>query len=250
MADFNLPNEIWCKIFSYLPLKPKKNATATCKLWSRLIREDPNLSGHILVSWYNMKTALETLQWNWLNWPALKTLELNKFKLVDSKEAIQNIIKTLSLRKCPPNIEEFLFNVDLTPIQTNDQILLKYQPSTDQIFGLGQELVSIQKWNEYESNRKALIWLESLREPAVWYWPTPPPTAMVQLGQQILAELAQGPLNDPLLLLASPAFLTFRRLGDEYIGFQPHRHPRPTDPEVVEYIDLDEFLDECNLQWP
>ena len=29
MADFYLPNEIWREIFSYLPLAPKKNATAT-----------------------------------------------------------------------------------------------------------------------------------------------------------------------------------------------------------------------------
>ena len=68
MVDFNLPNEIWCMIFSYLPLEHKKNATATCKLWFRLIREDPKLSGYILISWNNMETALDTLQWNWSNW--------------------------------------------------------------------------------------------------------------------------------------------------------------------------------------
>ena len=50
MADFDLPNEIWCKNFSYLPFEPKKNATATCKLWFRLIREDPKISGYILIS--------------------------------------------------------------------------------------------------------------------------------------------------------------------------------------------------------
>ena len=252
MADFNLPNEIWCQIFSYLPLEPKKNATATCKLWYRLIREDPKLSGHILISRHNMETALDTLQWNWSNWPALKTLELNKLEIVeDLRESIQNVIEKLSLKDhCPSSLEEVLFDDYITPLQINGQTTLKYQPHNDQIFGLGQELFSIQKWDEYESNRKALTWLESLREPAVWYWPTPPPTAMVQLGQQILAELAPGPLNDPLLLLASPAFLTFRRLGGEYIMLQPHPHPQPRDPEVVEYIDLDEFLDECNLQWP
>ena len=124
MADFNLPNEIWCMIFSNLPFEPKKNATATCKLWFKLIREDPNLSGCILVSCYNMGTALETLQWNWSNWPALKTFELKEFKLIDSREAIQNIIKTLSLKECPLNFEEVLFNVDLTPIRTNGLSLL------------------------------------------------------------------------------------------------------------------------------
>ena len=49
MPAFDLPNEIWCKIFSYLPFQPKKNATATCKLWFRLIREDPKISRYILI---------------------------------------------------------------------------------------------------------------------------------------------------------------------------------------------------------
>ena len=139
MADFNLPNEIWCKIFSYLPLEPKKNATATCKLWSSLIRQDPKLSGHILISLHNMETALETKQWNWSKWPALKMLELTKLELVEeSRESIQNVIEKLSLKdNCPASLEEVLFDVDLAHIQTNGQ--LKYKTYTDQIFGLGQE---------------------------------------------------------------------------------------------------------------
>ena len=99
MADFNLPNEIWCMIFSYLPLAPKKNATATCKLWSRLIREDSKLSGHISISWYNMKTALEKSQWNWSNWPALEIFELNKLEFIeDSRLSVRNVIYKLSLK--------------------------------------------------------------------------------------------------------------------------------------------------------
>ena len=91
MSDFNLPNEIWCKKISYLPLASKKNATATCRLWFRLIRVDSKLTGYIVISWSNMKEALETLQWNWSNWPALKTLELNKLELVtDPRVRIQN----------------------------------------------------------------------------------------------------------------------------------------------------------------
>ena len=244
MADFNLPNEIWCMIFSYLPFEPKKNATATCKLWSRLIREDPNLSGHILVSWYNMGSALETLQWNWSNWPALKTLELNKFKLVDSREAIQNIIKTLSLRKCPPNIEEVLFNVDLTQIQTNGPSLLKYQPSTDQIFGLGQELNSIQKWNEYESNMKAL---KKIQEMDVCLFSAvdemeymrhmagvkrPGGTFDTMLAK---LEATPDPSNDLLLLIQK-----IRRLWEQPVdGYF-------MDSDLVQYMELDEFLDECD----
>ena len=234
MADFNLPNEIWCMIFSYLPLEPKKNATATCKMWSRLIREDPNLSGHILISWYNLGTALETLQWNWSNWPALKTLELYKFELVDSREAIQNIIKTLSLRDCPPNIEEVLFNVDLTPIQTNGLSLLKYQPYTDQIFGLGQELDSIQKWNVYESNMKALKRWKSMgyRGP-------------IEPFERILLRLeATSVLSNDLLLFIQK----IRHLWDDpSLDLEQLQRVNGyyLDPD---YMELDEFLDEMDCR--
>ena len=158
MADYYLPNEIWCKIFSYLPLTPKKNATATCKLWWRLIREDQKLSASISISWYEI-FALEKLRWNWNNWPVLKTLELNKFRYLnieDSQEAIQNVIEKLSLKDCPPSLEEVLFNFELTPLQKYDQKILQYLPHTDQIFGLGKELDSLQKWNEYERSMKVL----------------------------------------------------------------------------------------------
>ena len=164
MADYYLPNEIWCKIFSYLPLAPKKNATATCKLWWRLIREDKKLSGYILISWYDV-FAPEKLQWNWNNWPALKTLELNNLiiHVEDSREALQNVIEELSLKDCPPSLEEILFDFELTPLQKYDQKILQYLPHTDQIFGLGQELDSIQKWNEYERRMKVLKKLKGVR---------------------------------------------------------------------------------------
>ena len=171
MIGFNLPNEIWCMIFSYLPLAPKKNATATCKLWSRLIREDPKLSGHILISWNNMERAIERSQWNLSNWPGLETLELKKLELFkDSRVSVRNVIEKLSL-SCHhmktrslrlPSLKAVLFHVDLTPIQTNGQSLLMYQPYTDQIFGLGQELDSIQKWKQFELNMRGLKILKSI----------------------------------------------------------------------------------------
>ena len=163
MADFSLPNEIWCKIFSFLPLAPKKSATATCKLWWSLIRENQKLSGYILISWSNMEKALEKLQWNWNNWPALKTLELNKLELVEnSREATQNVIEKLSMKDCPPSLEAVLFDFQLTPIEKYDQTILQYLPYTHQIFGLGQELDSIEKWQEYESSMKLLKKLKSM----------------------------------------------------------------------------------------
>ena len=74
-----------------------------------------------------METALDTLQWNWSNWPALKTLELNKFELVeDLRESIQNVIEKLSLKNhCPASLEEVLLDVYLTPLQKNGQLPLK-----------------------------------------------------------------------------------------------------------------------------
>ena len=225
----NLPNEIWWMIFSYLPSAPKKNATATCKLWSRLIRGNPKLSGHILISWYNMKTALETSQWNWSNWPGLKFLELNKLELVkDSRVSVQmNLIRKLfiSLKDyCPPSLEAVLFDMDLTPIQLNGQSILWYQPSSNKIFGLGQELDTIQKWDEYESNMRALKMLKSFgymtgrnrRFHQNMEWPLPP-----HMFRPILEELEATPVpsNDALLLIASPAFQTFRLLCNRVMNY-------------------------------
>ena len=238
MSDFNLPNEIWCKIFSYLTLASKKNATATCKLWFRLIREDPNLSGYIVISWYNMEEALETLQWNWSNWPALKTFELNKLflleqNLVCTRICIQSVIKKLSLKdQCPPSLEEVLFYVDLTPeIQTYGQSLLMWQPHTDQIFGFDENLDSIQKWNEYELNMNALKKLKSMG-----YRAGGTTEAMRQLlqegtlGEQTVAGLEAALSNDLLLLNENPHFQRFRRICNNC-------------PLDLEYTELAEYLD-------
>ena len=215
MADLNLPNEIWCMIFSYLKLEPKKNATATCKLWFRLIREDQKLSEYILISWYNMEKAIDKLQWNWNNWPVLKTLELKSLPLtiVDSREAIQSAIQKLSLKDFPPSLEEVLFDIDLTLMKTHGWPLLKYQRYTDQVFGLGQKLDSMQKWNEYESSMRALKSLNSMG--GFMASRTLPQTFLTP----ILAKLVEiSTSNDLLLLIASPDFLTLRRICDYHIS--------------------------------
>ena len=75
-------------------------------------------------------------------------MELNRLELLqDSRVSVQDVIEKLSLSShhmkdhClrAPSIKAVLFDVDLTPIQTNGQSLLMYKPYTDQIFGLGQE---------------------------------------------------------------------------------------------------------------
>ena len=163
MADYNLPNEIWCKIFSFLPFAPKKNATATCKLWWSLIRKDQKLSGFISISWSNLEKALEKLQWNWNNWPALKILEL-KLELSEnnnknSRDAIKKVIEKLSLKDCQ-SLELVLFDFgffDWGPMHKLDQTrtaVLALPNYTDQIFDLEQQLDSIGKWKKYESNMK------------------------------------------------------------------------------------------------
>ena len=165
MADFNLPNEIWCMIFSNLPLELKKNASATCKLWFRLIREDQKLSEYILISWHNMEKAIDKLQWNWNNWPVLKTLELKSLplKIVDSREAIQSAIQKLPLKDLPPSLEVVLFDVDLTASFkyftkfTDMVICVKYHPYTDQIIGFKQVLDSIKACKGDESTMNALV---------------------------------------------------------------------------------------------
>ena len=239
MADFNLPNEILCKIFLYLPLASKKNATATCKLWFRLIREDPKLTRYIVISWFNMKTAQETLQWNWSSWSALKTLELNKLELVtDSRDSIQNVIEKLTLKdNCPSSLEEVLFDVGLTPeIHNPSQPLLKYQPHTGQIYGFGQNLDSNEKWSKYELSMKALRKLKSMGYRANGTMGAVRELPLAELpgrtyGARVFAGLEIALSNDPLLLNDNSYFHLFRNILDLISECN------------VEYARLKEFLE-------
>ena len=230
-----------------------------------LIREDPKLSGYISISWHDMEKALEKIQWNWNNWPALKTLELKSHPLIfveDSREGIQSAIEKLSLKDCPPSLETVLFDVDLspdvgtfhvrwcdctmhnrfnkciatkrqdlTPIQTYGQSILKYQPCTDQIFGLGQKLDSIHNWNEYESNLKILKRLKSMRDP--------------QIRQFILAELEAT--NDILSFIASPLFQSYRHLCDKITNWYAEGYVQV--PNFEEYMDFSEFVLELECDY-
>ena len=94
----NLPEEMWCLIFSYLPTESKKKATATCQLWFKIIRSDPKLSGHISVS----LAGIQNENWNWENWPSLRILE------IDSKGLFWYRSKT-SFRKRMENMSKINF---------------------------------------------------------------------------------------------------------------------------------------------
>ena len=237
MGDFNLPHEIWCMIFSYLPFKSKKNATATCKLWFRLIRGNQKFSGYILISWHNMEKAIDKLQWNWNNWPALKTLELKSHPLTivgDSRETIQKAIDKLSLKDCPTSFEEVLFDVDLTLLKTHgwSRSLLKYQRSTDQVLGLGQKLDSMEKWKEYELNMKALKILNSMGGRFVANG-----NNLILFANDVLAQMDEiSTSNDLLLLIASNNFSILCEIID-YV-FVVHQGPHSS----LELLDVPPWL--------
>ena len=127
-----------------------------------------------------------------------------------------------------------MFNVDLTPIQTNGLSLLKYQPNTGQIFGLGQELDSIQKWNVYESNMKALKSLKSMG----YRGPKEP-------FERILEKLeaTSVPSNDLLLVLQK-----IRLIWDGSSLEQLQMGNDSLYQDLVYNLELDEFLDEMDLR--
>ena len=101
----NLPNEIWCNVFSRLDEKSVRRATLTCKSWFGLIRNDPNCSRHICLKDHSLKeflTKIEKSEWIWERWPALKTLELDKAVAVIELES--NMSKAAGFEhqlKCP-----------------------------------------------------------------------------------------------------------------------------------------------------
>ena len=90
-----LPNEVWCIIFSYLHQKAVQNATQSCKHWFELIRNDPNLSGHIILAndgLLEFTRKINTMQWIWTRWPVVKTLEFRKCFIGEKfKECLESV---------------------------------------------------------------------------------------------------------------------------------------------------------------
>ena len=69
----NLPQEVWCIIFSYLLKESRKNATSTCKLWFEIIRGDSRFSGKITIPWNEIQNS----SFDGDNWPSLKTIAIS-----------------------------------------------------------------------------------------------------------------------------------------------------------------------------
>ncbi len=106
--------------------------------------------------------------------------------------------------------------------------MLKFQPYTDETFGLGEKLDSIQKWNDFEANMKALQWLKSMGNS--------------QIRQHILAEL--DTTNDLLLFIASPVFQSFRHLCDRFTILYALGYVNV--PNFWEQMEFGEFLCESD----
>ena len=122
----NLPNEIWCSVFSHLDEKSVRSALLTCKSWFELIRNDPNFSSHICLKDHSLKellTKIEKSEWNWERWPALKILELEldmskaagfEYRLKCPKQAM-DLKKQINFKECL-SLEKVVFpvHIDLT----------------------------------------------------------------------------------------------------------------------------------------
>ena len=78
--ECNLPNEIWCGIFSYLDKKSLNKVTNTCKLWFGMIRDNEKFSGYIKMKFTNledMSTKITDSKWLRERWPSMRVLEIS-----------------------------------------------------------------------------------------------------------------------------------------------------------------------------
>ena len=78
--ECNLPNEIWCGIFSYLDKKSLNNVTNTCKLWFGMIRDNEKFSGYVKMKFTtleDMSTKITDSKWLRERWPSIGVLEVS-----------------------------------------------------------------------------------------------------------------------------------------------------------------------------
>ena len=110
-----LPREILCIIFSYLDKKSVQSATATCKLWFELIRNDSNLSSHVCfkaIKLQEFDKRIQDLEISMARWPVLKTIKFcgnyPYFSVV--KKLAQHTPKLVNSKDCPP-LEKIIVSV-------------------------------------------------------------------------------------------------------------------------------------------
>ena len=102
----NLPKEVWCIIFSYLPKDSRKNATSTCRFWFEIIRGDSRFSGNISISWIELQNS----SFDWDNWPSLKTINITDTSFPSPKLALE-AMKDIDFKKCQ-SLEKVTFGVE------------------------------------------------------------------------------------------------------------------------------------------
>ena len=101
-----LPREILCIIFSNLDKKSIQSATATCKLWFELIRNNSNLSSHVcfkVIKLQEFDQRIQDLEASVARWPALKTIQFcgcyPYFSVVE--KLVQHTTKIVNSKDCP-----------------------------------------------------------------------------------------------------------------------------------------------------
>ena len=201
------PVEIWCKIFSYLPEKSTKNASLACRRWLKIIREDPKLSGHKLVSWDKTLEISQDTNWNWFNWPSLKTIEISYDtmpdnhvlrcwsansaqekvsedhwnKVLDSLESIR-----LSFKKCS-SLEKVILTVEFGLSH-----FLKRQKN-NKLLALNPKESFVMRWNSFIVSLELL--LNEVKNPSLLYEDTSL-RKLLQIGQKTEENLHRLIVDD------------------------------------------------------
>ena len=114
-----LPKEILCIIFSNLDKKSVKSATATCKLWFELIRNDLYLSSYIclkVIKPQQLDQRIQDLETSVAKWPVLKSIKFCgpysypfvQFSVVE--KIVKHLIRLFGSKKCP-NLEKIIVSV-------------------------------------------------------------------------------------------------------------------------------------------
>ena len=112
----DLPQEVWCIIFAYLPTKSRKNATSTCKFWFEIIRGDSRFSGNISISWIELQNS----SFDWDNWPSLKYLAISDVSFPSPNLALE-AMKDIDFKKCQ-SLEKVTFGVNFDVAELSKEI--------------------------------------------------------------------------------------------------------------------------------
>ena len=101
--ECNLPNEIWCEVFSYLDKKSLKNVTTTCKLWFGIIRGVEKFSGHVKMKFTDLKDLFKEIKNSerlMERWPSMTVLEVslgNQFVVARHHKQLYKMTKLMEL---------------------------------------------------------------------------------------------------------------------------------------------------------